>query len=332
MADQIFPSYNRKWELTTLSVSFRLTNENAQFINECVFDHKRIYTVKSGIKPDYYICDSYSKLPYQLIMDYKKTYANEDIFILAPTVKSEKSPIRLLANKLSEKGIPVYVPNNDEEKLDDDILAGKIVFSTFHQTKGLERKVVLIFNFDESYFKFFKKQAITSVCPNEIYVALTRAINHISLIHHYDQSHIPFLKVNKLYKFANVHNMTRLTNGKCQTINKALIETSVTDITRHLSIPIITKALEYLTITEITPPEYNISIPTKTEQAGLWEAVSEITGTAIPAYFELLNTGIMKIYETIKHSLINPINMQTLTTNQLLYIANKYCSHISGYN
>lgn len=40
--------------------------------------------------------------------------------------------------------VMVYVPTNYEETLDEELLEGKIIFSTFYQTKGLERKVVNI--------------------------------------------------------------------------------------------------------------------------------------------------------------------------------------------
>ena len=63
-------------------------------------------------------------------------------------------------------------------------LKGKIVFSTFHQSKGRERKVVLVFNFDQSYFKYYGKELDPNVCPNELYVATTRAQEHLSLFHH----------------------------------------------------------------------------------------------------------------------------------------------------
>ena len=51
----------------------------------------------------------------------------------------------------------MYVPVSDDEVLDQDVMRGKLVFSTFHQTKGLQRKAVLVFNFDESYYKYYNK-------------------------------------------------------------------------------------------------------------------------------------------------------------------------------
>ena len=116
----------------------------------------------SNNKPRYIICDTfgdklgsgtrtYDEVKYYL----EKGYSYSDFFILAPSVKSIKSPIRQLANELSNNKIPIYVPISDEEKIDEDIIKDKMVFSTFHQVKGLERKIVIIFNFDNSYFLFY---------------------------------------------------------------------------------------------------------------------------------------------------------------------------------
>ena len=38
--------------------------------------------------------------------------------------------------------------------LDDKVITNKIVFTTYHQAKGRERTVVVLYNFDDSYFKF----------------------------------------------------------------------------------------------------------------------------------------------------------------------------------
>ena len=64
-------------------------------------------------------------MPYFIFKELKfyfKKYSYDNILILAPSVKSERSPIRSLANLLSKFNIPIYVPNNDEEKILDDIM------------------------------------------------------------------------------------------------------------------------------------------------------------------------------------------------------------------
>ena len=91
----------------------------------------------------------------------------------------------LIQKKIDKTLFATEDTNSDIKDINDD----KIVFTTFHKAKGRERKLVIIFNFDESYFyyynKEFFKQCIDSEgnvdnsslnCPNEIYVACTRSL------------------------------------------------------------------------------------------------------------------------------------------------------------
>ena len=158
--DTLFNFNNLSWKKTNLSYSFRITHEMAKFINKCMLKSDRIKSEKvTPNKPKYIICDCFK--PAVIFEEVKyfldKGYKPSDIFILAPSVKKGKQPIRMLENEIKGtlKDIPIYVPTCDEEKVDNDVIEGKMVFSTFHQVKGLERKVVIVFNFDDSYFKFY---------------------------------------------------------------------------------------------------------------------------------------------------------------------------------
>jgi hypothetical protein len=362
-ASRLFSINGLPFTHTELATSFRLTKENADFLNKCILNTERIKTLKSGPKPRYIVCDCFGNIdtdrPFEEVKYYLKSYKNEDIFILAPSVKSEKSPVRQLANRLSDSDIKIYVPNSDEEKLDEDIIKGKIVFSTFHQTKGLERKVVIVFGFDSSYFKLFKKDKNPNVCPNEIYVACTRSIDCLSVLHHYDNDYFKFLQQDKLKDYCYFEENVKVAP---KGYDRTQFETSVTDLLRHLSSEVIDKALSYLEYTIVKPKTEHINIDIKRQQEDLWENVSEITGVAIPSYFELKNTGSMTIWTKItgksttndanidSYMFINDtepeitpkeidkeewslqkINLSTLTAPELLYIANEYCALRSGY-
>jgi hypothetical protein len=71
---------------------------------------------------------------------------------------------------------------------------------------------------------------------------------------------------------------------------------------KNVPFDVIEQALNHLTIQNITKPSKatTIKLPLKSKQEGLYESVSEITGIAIPAYFELVNTDSMQIYRTLK--------------------------------
>ena len=360
-ADQIFNLNNFEWNKISLSESYRITHEMAQFINHCMSNKFNITSNKiSGIKPKYLITDSFSDSvnckQFIELQKYLKKYRPEEIFILAPSVKNQKSPVRQFENLIKKnlKNVQVYVPITDEEKLDEEILKNKLVFSTFHQAKGLERKVVFIYGFDNSYFKFFKKDKNPKICPNELYVAVTRALEHLVIIHGINNEYLDFLNIKLLDKYANV-----ISDGPLK-INKYKVtktfEISVTDLIKHLPVDVLDNCIKYLTIENIKAKNQKISIPYKSKQSKGVESISEITGTAIPSYLEYKKTGKMTIYnESLTYDNKNDevespefidsdndtdnkqmydlkkINLSKLKTDELLFIANYYCSKKSGF-
>ena len=70
----------------------------------------------------------------------------------------------------------------ESEKIDDRVIGGKVVFSTFHCVKGRQRKYVFVLGFDNSYHRFFARNKPEDECPNALYVASTRAINALYLL------------------------------------------------------------------------------------------------------------------------------------------------------
>lgn len=377
-ADKLFNINNNLWKNINLSYSFRMTNQIANFINICILNKNRIKCLKDGTKPRYIICDTFgdkygtsSRCYDEIIYYLNNGYLYEDIFILAPSIKSEQSPIRQLANKISNNKIPIYVPNSDEDKIDEDIIKNKIVFSTFHQIKGLERKVVVIFNIDDSYFKYYKQNINEYTCPNEIYVALTRAQEQITCFHHYKNNYMQFIKHDLLKYYCYFEQNDKIYNNNYINKSKKNIKTPITGIIKHLPIDVINTSLEFINYNILNESSIFIDIPIKTQQKKLFENVSDITGLAIPAYFEYINSKRMEIYnkllllnndyvtitnnsdnednnydnmdtfidsdnENINNNKIiiydiRKINLDNIKPNELLYIANRWNSYTSGY-
>jgi ATP-dependent exoDNAse (exonuclease V) beta subunit len=362
-SELIFNLNNNEWKRLTLNETFRLTPEIVDFINNCVLKEKRIISKKinieniENIKPRYIFCNSYDdRILYEIIHYYLKilnfdnnNYEFQDIFILAPSVKSDKTPIKSLANKLSIfHNIPIYIPNSDDEILDDDIIKNKILFSSYHQAKGLERKIVIIYSFDSSYFEYYNKNADKSKCTNEIYVALTRAKERLTVIHDYKYNFLNFLDIdniekycyndnikmircfdrnNKIFNFQfdimeynkkNIFNIDNKTNKRIieniiiDIINNNKINNivSVTNFIKHIPYNIISETLKYIEIIDMNKNDifdtdssdsdkYNIEIDTKIKQDILYENVSDITGIAIPIYFEYIKTKKITILEIL---------------------------------
>jgi superfamily I DNA/RNA helicase len=105
-----------------------------------------------------------------------------DIFILSGSVKGLNSHIRKMENALCERGIPCHIPTIEQDKLDERVIEGKIVFSTFHCVKGRQRKFVFVVGFDHNYFLHMAHGQDPQVCPNTLYVGCTRAMERLYLL------------------------------------------------------------------------------------------------------------------------------------------------------
>ena len=294
------------WKELHLDESFRVPRMVTDFINNCLFDEEIITSNKISIteKPRYVIAQPYSdhcndildEVRYYLDLGYK----NEDIFILAPSIKKgSKSPIASLSRRFSDlynkgdKRFRQFIPNDEEAILTENVLKGKLVISTFHQVKGLERKVVIIFNFDDSYFKFYKKDLCPYECPNEIYVAVTRTLERISLIHNYESDYFPFINKDNISTYCDVIKKRTLSIKKNSRDDKD--KYAVTDLIKHLPFDETNKIHNVLYSIEKVEREERekLKIRGEVEQDGGHESVSDITGTAIPLYY-----AINKLHKT----------------------------------
>ena len=197
----LFNKFNDKnWKKLELSNSFRLNNNISNFINVCMLNNNRIKSNKEGDKPYYYICNPYIqtlKLFSELINNYKP----EDIFILSPTLKCNDIDNLYNEIKIKYPNIKICLSNDKNKKIND-----KVLISTYHASKGLERKVVIVFGFDNNNF-IQKRNYNKYNCPNEFYVALTRSTEKIYLIHNYKYKHLEFINKNLISKYTHFYNL-----------------------------------------------------------------------------------------------------------------------------
>lgn len=288
-SDAIFNINNKPWIELTLSTSYRLSISMANFLNNCILHDDIIVgnSKKKGFKPRYLFCNSFSNAIVKELLNFyiAKGYQYKDIFVLAPSIQSDLSPIKTFANTLSEyHGVPIFMPTSDGEKLDNNNIKNKLVFATFHQVKGLERKCTIIFGFDNSYYYYYNPDADKSVCPNEIYVGLTRCTERMTIIHHYKRNFINFInndiipemcyteKLSAIGLEAFVFNKNNVdmnnrvfelaiddkrgidiimeNNDYNNSLNKN-VKLSVTKLLSHLPIEVINKALNFINITQI---------------------------------------------------------------------------------
>ena len=175
------------FKILTLSTSYRVTSQIAHFVNNVMLNELRIKAPKMGQNVNYIrhpnAFESYKIIGRRLLnMLSSKLIKPQDIFILAPSVKSEKSAVKKLENMLVSNNIPCYVPMSETSTIESTIIQNKVIFSSFHQSKGRERKIVVVYGFDNSYFNYFDKDAPTNICPSTFYVAATRAKEHLYIM------------------------------------------------------------------------------------------------------------------------------------------------------
>ena len=221
LADKIFISHKPFVKLT-LNTSYRLTKTVARFINEVMMDKRiSINAPKIGDPIKYFKINTkdsneigdIAKIIINLIKDGKALA--DDFFILTPSIKNMK-PLKYLENYLVRNNIQCFVPISDDTQLKDKIIKNKIVFTTFHQSKGRERPYCIIIGFDNSYFSYYDKESDFNVCPNTLYVAASRASKQLILIEDINNNTCSFIKMPYL-----VDGGIGITNGGGIDINNS---------------------------------------------------------------------------------------------------------------
>ena len=186
-----------------LTTSYRVTRQIADFVNKVMLGPdesspvlgERIHAIKDGPKVSYIRRSTcfqvYRTIGTKIVNMILSGYAKpSDIFVLAASVKQKY--FKMIENMLVENNIPCYVPMNDVNTIHSDVIKNKVIFSSFHQSKGRERKVVIIYGFDRTYFNYYNRGADMSVCPSTMYVAATRATEKLIVVESDDP--LPFLK------------------------------------------------------------------------------------------------------------------------------------------
>ena len=390
MGDKLFEGINKyEWKKCKLSESFRITTTMANFICKgCFHDEERIVShKKSEIKPRYIMVDpfqpnyQYNRIVAEINSLLSEGYLPSDIFILAPSIRNnsqriddvdETEPVENIGeNKNANKGlspiiilenllilnlkIPIYIPLSDEGSVDESVMNGKLVFLSFHQSKGLERKIVFVYNFDNTYFKYYEKMKSPYVCPNTLYVAITRASERLILVHGFRNGYLPFMNIDcfhspELEELASVMYYGSGTNKTKEKSNQGINirNYGATGILRHLSQETIDICHSLLNIQCIRPASMDtlhIQHIVKTRDSS--EVVSDLNGICFPLYFELSLTnkssilnalkskrhkdGYSQLYQGIQDIVFDMTKTTKLPSNEmiqeLLYISNCWSAY-----
>jgi len=340
-----------------LTTSYRVTTQIAQFVNKVMLGEDRIHAIKKGPKVLYIkrqdCFQVYKTIGRKLISMIESGYANpDDIFVLAPSVKSKF--FKKIENMLVENNIPCYVPMSENSTITHDVIKNKVIFSSFHQSKGRERKVAVIYGFDKSYFDFYSRDVPNDCCPSTLYVAATRATDTLIVIE--SSETLPFLKYthNELCRcdFVDFEGIplgleTFNTQPDIKQNIIPIHKTSPTELIKFLNEDVLIKISEIMdhdlyTIDELSYPLNIINNEHYTHSnyygVQLSEEVFDINGLVIPSLYEERNNGNhtntikdyvhqkIKTASSFYKSKLSSINFKNTSLEEQLLLTNIYKS------
>lgn len=330
LGNKLFNNITKPWSDLKLTMSFRVTNQIGYFINTQLVGYDRVVTCKNGPPVNYIIYNPFKNMDY--ICDMIKQYIHDgykydDIFILSPSVKSNNPsvPLNMLENMLVTYNIPVIVQKNDsDEKMDQRETAGKIAFCTYHSVKGLERKICFVFGFDSSYFTYYARTESTKKCPATIYVACSRSLEHLTLVHDSRRQYLPFMKPTALGKTNDIKmiNLCRMKIQEPRPNKKPEAPTiNVTDLVKFLPEKLYDTLIDQITIEVVNDIEGVINTDIMVEMGTLVENVSTLYGTCIPLLSQMKNNpdDIIKYFNYVRNGLNLYRYKRYLTTLEKIY-------------
>jgi len=330
MADVVWSDFellsSKEFVHCSLVMSYRITNQMSRFVNDVMLGHQLMSACRDG-EPVTYIRNNRRNIEKAVIYTINELLTNggvkpNEIFVLAASVKGVHSHVRKMENALVEQNIPCHVPMFDTEKLDDRIIEGKIVFSTFHCAKGRQRKYVFVVGFDNNYFEQFARTSTDKTqCPNTLYVGCTRATHGLYLLE-FDQFKndrpLDFLKMGhhemKKQEYIKFNGMPRslFYVDDSEAARKSLIDKKSETPTKLIKfipdyiLDIITPIIEHIFVSG--SPSHEITIPSVIQtRKGFFEAVSDLNGIAIPCmFYDSLSIATQSnvLYTMVENSLL----------------------------
>lgn len=296
LGDRLWPEF--RFVRHVLSESFRVSRATAAFVNANLLGYEKIVARRPGPPVEVLVSRSASASVIPLIFRlFESGVRASEIFILAPSLAENSRAFVAVENALVLRNIAVHIPNQDDRTLDDDVMRNKIVFSTFHQSKGRERRVAIVLGLDGGYARTYAREVAETACPTTAYVACTRASDLLVLVQQEGAGCPRFMRLEPSEHF-------RVAGGPLAHAERADAEagggpavtygrkrTTVTKLVRHLSHELIKKLdaliaplLETVHPAAAEPVEVPTKVLTKYQS---YEDVSEINAFALSAMFEV---------------------------------------------
>jgi len=302
----------RPWEQHILPVSYRLTPATAKFVNRHVLGENLLKggnTTSPNLKP-LYIAVPFGKMAYEIgkrVLDAIDKYGYDNVAILAPSIRSLQIPNspHPLAVAIREHlaKIPLYMPKNDET-IDEDLIKGKLVISSWNSFKGLERDCTILINFDETYFQYFCTDWLEPHhVPNIMYVAATRARKLLVIIADPSKT-LRTIKIDTLNEDVRGIFKDKLKSIKPSKSNTIMKRRTITvpDLIRFIDSATMHKLMQFIKVVEeketkcpktsvaLTIQFHTDSTDEKVATLSYYESVGFLYALVIPALVELDKT------------------------------------------
>lgn len=198
-----------RWKKMQLTQTQRLTPEIVTLVNRFFRhpDDDAIVSAKAptGVLPRVVIGNDSHLI--ELVDELLLTTAPGDLMINCYTLKS--TFIAIVEAHLVSKGVPVHNTMYPQPVIEKDVEAqGKVILTTYHRAKGLERKTVLVVGLTASYWLMNDRPTDADGLPVTTapgHVAVTRAMERLYMFCHAYQGLYPTVpSVSELRKCATV--------------------------------------------------------------------------------------------------------------------------------
>jgi len=261
--------------------TYRNNKHTTEFLNHSFLDQGTIQSRKPTATNSSYSNDNEGKVDYwitnifnsgKIIHDYIEKYGIGEVFILAYSIKpTSKQPLIKVIDKMKVKygnSLNFFIASDDNKKdVSELVQKNKVSCLTFHKSKGLERKCVIVFGFDQTYDKFYNNE--NAQRPNPLYVALTRASEKLVLLCsrdskcyktvNYERSKVHLNIFPKYIPMKTVinHFTVNAQAKSCTYHRRPYIMTSVTDSVKYLNVDSTEAIIKMAEIKELSSMTHN---------------------------------------------------------------------------
>ena len=231
----------------------------------------------------------------------------EDIMIVVPSTSSPAASMIENSLKRFYPHLPIYVSNAKEESVDELVTTYKKTIITFCQSKGLERKVVIILHFDSSYFAFYNRDDPPNIPTNDLYVSLTRGSELVVMCNDRRWQSLPFVDMdcirrNNLAVFFGTPPSETVMEQKNMDPLRSPPHKSVSRFIRYTNSSVMMQLLNSFEFVQNRERGVNLTLPSVSTHAHedwmryrvnpsetrqniyLKESVADINGIALPMY------------------------------------------------